>query len=405
MIKDYFFLALGNLRHRGLRSWLTILGIFIGIAAVVALISMGAGLKTAVLGQFGTLAFDILNVQNKGVGFAPPGSTVVEKLHDHDVKLIEGINGVERVIPKLIRVGSLEYNGVAGFGYAADIPEKQEDIDFIYERFGFEAEQGKLLEEGDSGKILLGSNFLEDEDFGKKFSVGKTVKIEGETFEIGGILKKTGSFQLNSIVVIANDDLEKLLDIEDEWDLIAVQVEDRDEIESVGKEIERKLRRDRNEKIGEETFSVETPLQSLSAVNNILNIINALVIGIAMLSLVVGGVGISNTMYTSVVERTKEIGIMKSVGAKNSDILWVFLIEAGLLGLVGGVVGALIGLFGAIGISNLANSSLGGDLFIVSVSYPLLLGAIGFSFLIGIVSGVLPALQASRLSPVEALRK
>jgi putative ABC transport system permease protein len=109
-------------------------------------------------------------------------------------------------------------------------------------------------------------------------------------------------------------------------------------------------------------------------------------------------------MYTSVVERTREIGIMKAIGAKNREILYIFLIESGLLGLVGGIAGALLGLGGALAISGIANQALGADLFIVSVSYPLLLSAVSFSFFVGILSGILPAIQASKLNVVDALR-
>ena len=404
MIKDYFSLSLGNIRTKGLRSWLTILGVFIGIAAVVSLISLGAGLKAAVLGQFGGLAVDVLDVQNKGVGFAPPGSTVIEKLNDNDLKIIEKVNGVEKVIPRLIRVGKLEYNEIAGFGYGADIPEEKRDMEFIYERFEFEAVEGRLLRIGDTGKVLMGNNFIDTDNFDKFFEVGKKVKVNDEEFEIVGFLEKSSNFQLNSVLFFMHNDLSKLMDTEGEYDIFAVQVEDKDRIEEVAEAIEDDLRRDRNEKLGEETFTVETPLQSLSAVNNILNIINAIVIGIALISLFVGGVGIANTMYTSVVERTREIGIMKAVGAQNKDVMWIFLIESGLLGLVGGIVGALMGLGGAILVSNMANSALGNDLFIVSVDYILLFGAVGFSFFVGIISGVLPAMQASKLNVVDALR-
>jgi len=407
MISDYFKLAFNNIRKRGLRSWLTMLGIFIGIAAVVALISMGAGLKSAITGQLGSLSVDMLTVQNKGAGFGPPGSTVIEKLTDHDLNIIENVQGVERVVPRLIRVGSLEYNGISGFGYAMDIPKSQENIDFIYDRFVLRAEQGRLFRQEDSKKIMLGNNFLDSDDFEKDLKVGKKVKIKGDEeieFEIVGILEKTSNMQLNNLVFIMHDDMVDLFNIEDEWDLFGVQVRDKDEIEDVADEITRKLRNDRNEDVGEESFTVETPLQSLGAVNNVLNIINAIVIGIAMISLFVGGVGIANTMYTSVVERTREIGVMKAIGAQNKDIIWVFLIEAGLLGLVGGIVGALIGLGAAIGASNLANSALGGDLFIVSVNYSLLVVAVSFSFLVGIISGVMPALQAAKLNVVDALR-
>ena len=404
MIKDYFSLSFGNIKTKGLRSWLTVLGIFIGIAAVVSLISLGAGLKMAVLGQFGGLAVDVLDVQNKGVGFAPPGATVIEKLNDDDLKIIEGVNGVEKVIPRLIRVGKLEYNGIVGFGYGTDIPEEKEDMEFIYERFEMDAEEGRLLKIGDTGKVMMGNSFLNSEDFGKPFAVGKKVMVNDEEFEIIGFTEKSSNFQLNSVLFFMRNDLANLMDTEGEYDLFAVQVEDKDEIEDVAEAIAEDLRRDRKEKLGEETFTVETPLQSLSAVNDILNIINIIVIGIAMISLFVGGVGIANTMYTSVLERTKEIGVMKAIGARNSDIMWIFLIESGLLGLVGGIVGALMGLGGAILVSNLANQALGNDLFIVSVNYALLFGAVGFSFVVGILSGVFPALQASKLNVVDALR-
>ncbi|MFQ5531411.1 MAG: ABC transporter permease [Candidatus Nanoarchaeia archaeon] len=407
MLGDYFALALGNLKHRGLRSWLTILGIFIGIAAVVALISMGQALQTAVTGQFAGLSVDRLTIQNKGSGFGPPGSTVVEKLNDNDLEVIKNINGVDKVVTRLIRVANIEYNDVAGFSFIADIPQDKELANFIYESFSFEALDGRLLKEGDSGKVVLGNHFVKESqsDFGKLVKVGKKILINGKDFEIIGILKETGSFQLNDVAFVITEDLEEVLEIKDEIDLIVVQVQDKDEIEDVAKRIEDSLRRDRNEKLGEESFEVETPIQTLGSINTILNIINLIVVGIAALSLVVGGVGIANTMYTSVVERTKEIGVMKAVGAKNQDVLILFLIEAGLLGLVGGIVGAVIGLVGAVGISNLANNALGVSSFAVIVSYPLLAGAIGFSFFVGILSGILPAIQASKLNVVDALRK
>ena len=404
MIKDYFLLSFGNLKQRGLRSWLTIIGIFIGIAAVVSLISLGNGLQEAITGQLGSLSIDILTVQNKGSGFGPPGSTVVEKLNDHDLDVIKNVKGVDQVISRLIRVGSLEYNDISGFGFAASIPEDKEARDFIYENFDLEAEVGRLLDSGDKGKILLGNNFLETDDFEKKLRIGKKVKINGKTLEIVGILKQSSNIQANSIVLIMDKEMRDIFDAEKEHDVIVVQVKDKDKIEGVAKDIERKLRNDRNEKIGEESFSVESPIQILNTVNLILNIINLIIVGIASISLLVGGIGIANTMYTSVIERTKEIGVMKAIGAKNKDIMIIFLIESGLLGLVGGIVGAAIGLLGAVGVATLANNALSGDLFSVSISYPLLIGSVGFSFFVGILSGILPAIQSSKLNIVDALR-
>jgi putative ABC transport system permease protein len=405
MIKDYFSLAIGNLRHRGLRSWLTMLGIFIGIAAVVSLITMGQGLEAAITGQFGTLSVDTLTIQNKGTGFGPPGSTVVEKLNNHDLEIIKSVNGIDKVVPRLIRVGSLEYNKISGFGYAADIPMEKDLANWIYESSGAKVAEGKLIYSEDKGKVLLGNYFLTTQEFEKPFMVGKQVLINGQPFEIAGILEKSSSFTLNTVVLVMHDDLQNLLEIKDEYDLIVVQVKDKNKIEDISQEIERKLRKDRNEKIGEETFSVETPLQTLSSVKDILNIVNLIVIGIAAISLFVGGVGIANTMYTSVVERTREIGIMKAIGGQNKDVLLIFLIEAGLLGLIGGIIGASIGISIALTVSLVAAQYLGENIFKITISYPLLIGAIAFSFFVGVISGILPAIQASKLKVVDAIRR
>ncbi|MBU0958891.1 MAG: ABC transporter permease [Nanoarchaeota archaeon] len=405
MISDYFKLAFSNLRHRGLRSWLTILGIFIGIAAVVSLISLGAGLQAAILGQFGSLSVDKLTIQNKGTGFGPPGSTVVEKLNENDVEIIGGVAGVGEVIPRYIKVGQLEYNGVSGFGYATNIPNEKKLADMVYESMNLKIAEGQLLEDGDRGSILMGNGFLDTEDFEKPFGVGKTVKLNGENFRINGFLEKSSTLQVNYMVFMLTSDVASLYDVEGEYDMIIAHIDDVENIESIAEEIERKMRKDRGEDLGEESFTVETPLQAWSAVSDILGIINIIVIGIAAISLFVGGVGIANTMYTSVIERTKEIGVMKAIGAQNKDVLSIFLIESGLLGLVGGVIGATIGLGIAFGASMSANQALGENVLLVTISWPLLVGAVLFSFFVGVLSGIFPAIQASRLNVVDALRK
>ena len=405
MLKDYFSLAFGNLKHRGLRSWLTIFGIFIGIAAVVALITMGEGLQTAITGQFGSLSVDKLTITNKQTGFAPPGSAVVEKLNEHDLNVIESVSGIDKILTRWIRVTGVEYNKISKFIYIADLPPDNEGAKIVYDTFQAEVEEGKLLDESDRGEVLLGSDFKTTQIFDKEIRIGSKLKINNKDFEVAGILKPTSTFAINGAILMPHENMKDALSILDEYDLIVVQVQDKNKIEDVAEELERKLRNDRDEKIGQESFNVETPLQALESVNSVLNVVNIVVVGIAAISLFVGGVGIANTMYTSVLERTKEIGIMKAVGAKNKDILMIFLIESGLLGIVGGIVGALIGIGGALAASSIANQAIGANLLAVSISYPLIIGAVSFSFFIGIVSGVLPAIQASKLNVVEALRK
>jgi len=251
---------------------------------------------------------------------------------------------------------------------------------------------------------LLGNNFAKKTKFDKAVKVGKTINIEGKDFEVIGILEGSGSLMMNDAVIIFHDEVKDLLNIGDEIDIIGVKVENARIAEETAERIEKALRKDRNLKKGEEDFSVETPSQVLGAVTNILTAVNAVVVGIAMISLIVGGIGIANTMYTSVLERKKEIGTMKAIGAKNSDILLIFLIESGLLGLVGGVIGALLGAGIALGIATGANNYFENQIILINLSIPLLTSVITFSFLVGIISGLIPSYQASKLKPVEALR-
>jgi len=404
MLSDYILLAIKNLKKRGIRSWLTMLGIFIGIAAVVSLISLGNALQQAITGQFGSLDPNKLIIENIGTGFGPPGSTAVRKLTDHDLEVISSVSGVEYVIPRLIRVVEVNYNKISKFRYVGSMPPDKDQIKVIEDSLNLKIISGKALELSDKNKVVLGNGFLKKE-FDKEIRVGTKLNIQGKNFEVIGILEKSSSFIFNDIILMSESDVKEILNIDNEIDAIVVQVDNKDKIQEIVSEIEQKLRRDRKEKLGEEDFSVQTPVQAVSSINTILNIINLIVSGIAFISLFIGGIGIANTMFTSVLERTREIGIMKAIGAKNSDILLIFLIEAGMLGLIGGIVGAIIGLSLAYFVSSIASSALGGLDFKVVVSFPLLFAAISFSLVIGVISGVFPAYQASKLSPVEALRK
>ncbi|MBX4212097.1 ABC transporter permease [Candidatus Pacearchaeota archaeon] len=405
MILDYFSLAFQNLRHRGVRSWLTVLGIFIGIAAVVSLIAMGQGLQQAITGQFNTLSADKLIIQSAEAGFGPPGSTAAKRLNEHDLRIIESVPEVDTVVTRLIRVAKVEYNKASSFEYLASIPQDSQKALFLYDTLNLKISSGKLITPTDKGKIVIGKNIAESKSFGKEIRVGTHLNIQGKDFEVAGILKPAQSFQINSVILMLEDDMKDTLKIGDEIDLVVVQVKDKNKIKDVADEITNRLRRDRKEKEGEEDFSVQTPVQALSTVNTVLNIVNLIVGGIAAISLLVGGIGIANTMYTSVLERTKEIGTMKAVGAQNKDILSIFLIESGMLGLIGGIIGAALGVGLAYLASFAANTSFGTELFQVSIR-PILIGsAVLFSFTVGILSGILPAVQASRLKPVEALRK
>ena len=380
------------------------IGIFIGIASVVALITLGQGLQTAITGQLGAMDVDSLTVQNAGTGFGPPGSSVVNKLTDHDLKLIERVKGVKYVTPVLLRMVQVRYNNRVSFEMMRGAPEEPEFYEQFYEAQSMEAIEGRLLKKGDVGRVLLGNSFSKKTKFDKAISAGKTIEINGKEFEVIGILESSGSLMMNDAVITFHPEVKDLLDLDDEIDIIGIKTEDSKISEETAERIKKALRKDRDLKEGEEDFSVQTPSQVLGAVTDILTAVNVVVIGIAMISLIVGGIGIANTMYTSVLERRKEIGTMKAIGARNSNVLMIFLIESGLLGLVGGIIGALVGIGISFGVAFGANTAFGSEIIKLNISFALVISVVTFSFLIGILSGAVPSYQASKLKPIEALR-
>ena len=153
MPKNYIFLAVKNIRNRGIRSLLTMLGIFLGIAAVVSLISLGDGLENSITGQFSSLSADRLIITNAETGFGPPGSTAIKKLTPHDLDLIKSVNRVKIAIPRLIRIVKFEFNRVSDFEFIGSIPEDEEQLNAVYDTFGVKIGEGRLLEREDRGKV------------------------------------------------------------------------------------------------------------------------------------------------------------------------------------------------------------------------------------------------------------
>jgi len=404
MVKDYIKVALSNIRHRKIRSWLTMVGIFIGIAAVVSLIGLGEGLRNTINSQFGFLGTDILAVMASG-GFGPPGTGVVDPLTTKELDAIEKVPGVKGVAGRILESGKLEFNRQVGFGYAASVPDG-EGRKIIEHITNMEAGKGRLLEDGDSGVVFLGANFAEEDNgFGKAIIPGAKIEIQDKEFKVIGIMEKKGNFELDGAVFLNEDDLRNLVNRpSDEYDLIGVQVDENSDISKIQASIEKELRKIRDVKEGEEDFSVQTPASVVESVNSVLLGIQIFVYIIAGIALLVGGIGIMNTMYTAVVERTKEVGIMKSIGAKNSTIFTLFFVESGFLGSVGGIVGVLMGVILATGMAFVGGLVLGSELISAHISAGLIIGALSFSFVVGSFFGTLPAYQASKLNPVDALR-
>ena len=403
MIKDFFNFSLNNLKHRRLRTWLTMLGIFIGIAAVVALISLGQGMQKAIEKQFEELGSDKITIMSSMGGLASPAVSALSAnpIIEEDLKIIKKVDGVKLAAGILMSTADVEFKakkkGILIWGTPVDETKK-----IVEEMQGYKIENGRNLKSSDTNKAVIGS-YVADGLFDKKIDVGDKISIKDKSFTIVGILESVGNRIDDGAISIPLDYARDIFDEENLISMMIIQVDKGLNATKVAESIEKNLRDHRNENEGEEDFVVSTSEQILSIFNTVFSVVQAVLIGIAAISLLVGGIGIMNTMYTAVLERTREIGVMKAIGAKNSDVMLIFLIESGMLGLVGGLIGILIGIGISKTVEIIASKFIGG---LLKAYFPwyLIAGALIFSFLIGTISGVMPAIQASKMKPVDALR-
>tara|TARA_Y100000310_G_scaffold343613_1_gene452107 strand:- start:4541 stop:5764 length:1224 start_codon:yes stop_codon:yes gene_type:complete len=404
MISDYLKIAIRNIKNRRLRSWLTLIGIFIGIAALVSLISLGEGLRTAIDSQFSFLGTDIITVTASG-GFGPPGTGATNPLTDKELNEVKRTKGIEGGAGRIIESGKIVFNEKADITFIGSMPDK-EDRELIEDALTLEAQKGRLLKDGERSNIVLGHDFLQkDNGFEKPITPGTKVLIQDKKFTVVGILEKKGNFQLDKSIFMNEVDMRTMFNRpSNEYDFIAAKFDENINLDRLTEDLEKNLRKVRDVKEGEEDFSVDTPQSIVETVGSILLGIQIFIYIIASISLLVGGIGIMNTMYTAVIERTKEIGIMKSIGAKNSTIFTLFFLESGFLGAFGGLIGVAIGAGVALGLAKIGSTILGSNLISAEITLPLVIGAFLFSFILGSLFGTLPAIQASKLNPVEALR-
>lgn len=404
MLSEYFKLAAGNLSHRKTRTILTMVGIFIGIAAVISLISLGQGLESAISAQFSALGSDRIIVEAKGVMFGPPGQTTAAKLTRDDLETVQRSQYVRVAAGRLLKPTTIEFNDKERTLFVASMPdESEEERQVIMELTKPELLQGRLLDIQDRNKVMVGNNWADDNTFDKPISAGDKLIINNRSVEVVGVLDRTGNPIFDSAIFMNEEPYRDLLGVPDEYSVITAKAESDALVPLAIDAITRDLRRDRNVKIRQEDFTVQSSAQLLESIGSILDVIQAVLIGIAAISLIVGGVGIMNTMYTSVLERTREIGIMKAIGATQRTVLTIFILEAGILGIIGGAIGITLGIALSKGVEFIGTQTLGPGLLQTDISLGLVVGALCFSLFVGMLSGLLPALQASRMEPVEAL--
>lgn len=402
MIEDYIKLAFGTFRAKKKRTFLTMLGIFIGIAAVVSLISLGQGLEKAITEQFEKLGTNKIMIMPAGSTMGmPTGST--SALTNEDLDVVKKTKGIGTAGGMFFKLAKVQFKDETKYTFAIGLPQ-DESKRIIFDISNFKIAKGRDLKKSDQRKVLAGSRFANPTDFFESaLKIGDSIEIQDQKFEVIGFLEPIGNPSDDSQLYLNMDIARELFAVPENIDFIMAEVTEGTKPADAAESIKKALRKHRNVKEDEEDFDVQTFEEYIKTFETIFTIVQAVLIGIAAISLLVGGIGIMNTMFTSVLERTREIGVMKAIGARNSDIMRLFLLESGFLGMAGGIVGIIIGAGMSKAVEFVAAQQ---GLSILKAYFPwyLILGALAFSFLIGTIAGVTPAIRASRLKPVDALR-
>lgn len=417
-LKKSLKIALNILLHSKLRSWLTVIGIVIGIAAVVSIVSIGEGAQQSLEEKLGGLGADIITISPgfdaKAIG--PAGG--FKRIHDEtqtgitpssknltgkDVRFLKSISNIKYVSGVVSGIGELYY-----LGERSSIPVRGIDPLIWKDMATVELESGRYLTQGDTNAVVVG-NEIANSLFKNKIQVNRQVTIAEKPFRVVGILKESGGFGGDDKTVfmpikIARTTLEGVGD--KEFGSISIKVKDVNLVEDTTEEITEKLMIVRgifDEK--NKDFTVTSAKAIQEQISEIVGTMSLFLGAIAAISLLVGAIGISNTMFTSVLEKTKEIGIMKAIGAKNRDVLLIFLLNSGMIGLVGGLIGIALGVLASMSIEGIGLKMMGaGGSLNTAITPELLIFAIVFSVLIGMLAGIAPAYRASKMKLVDALR-
>lgn len=399
---DLLKYSLNNLMHRKLRSGLMVLSIFIGVMAVFSLMSFGQGLASYVDSIAEDMGKDNILVMPKTLG--PPGiggSTFSQS----DLDFLSRINGVGDAAPLIYESAQVTFKKdkkpLAAFVIGMPMgPERR----IVTQTFTVKLEQGRELKSGDKLSAIIGHQFNEaDRVFDKIVRVNDKLTINDQLIDVVGIYAPLGNPQDDKNIYMTLEGIESLFGTTKEYNQIILQTAEGQNPSELAERVKEKFRRHRGIKKGNEDYDVQTVEDMIATFTNILTGLNGMLILIALVSILVASVNIANTMYTATLERTNEIGIMKAIGAPNSSILYIFLIEAALLGFLGGALGIFAGFLIAKA-GGIAAAGAGFSALQPKFPFWLIALCLFFSGLIGAVAGYLPARQGSRLKPADALR-
>jgi len=401
---EYFKIAFRNLKTRSLRSWLTILGIVIGVFLIVTLLSLSEGLKATITKQLRAMGGDMIMIMpgdesNIMMSFIGGG-----KIEKEDMEAIKKTEGVDKVLSMSYSGAVMRYKEEAKTVLLTGQPWN-EAIDILQRFQGWSLSSGRWPISG-KNEVIVGQQ-VASKTFEEKVKVNTEITIKGRKFEVVGILNSLGSKMDDSMIYVDMSIYQNLTgEKKGSAQMALVKIEEGASVNKVAENIKENLKDTEKRRAGAaaSNFLVITSEKMSGIAGGILGVIQFVIFIFASIAIVVGGIGITNTMFTSVRERTREIGIMKAIGAKNNTVLLIFLIESGIIGFGGGIGGTALGVLFAKIIEKYGQVHPV-FYFSASVTPGLIIFGLTFSFLVGCLAGFFPAKTAAKLKPVEALRR
>lgn len=388
--------ALEDFKRSKMQTFLTSLGIIIGVFTVITLTALGLGLKKYIADQFEALGKNTLFVAPGKIlqgGSFGATSLLGTRFDIKDYQRLKRIRDIVGIAPLAAKSG--RGKGTVKSDYV-DIFFSSEDFSKIA---GFEIDKGRFFDETDvqkKAKVLVAGPKIATKLFGSTIeALDNKITIDNVRFTIIGILKSKGGSGFGGpdydSYFFGPYTTGFIFNPEKQFIRFAIKTDPNVNLSIVKEEIKREM----DKRYKEDEYSIVEPTEILSVVNSIFGIINIVLVAIASISLLVGGIGIMNIMYVTVSDKTREVGIRRAIGARKNDILFQFLIEAIFLSIIGGSVGLGLAFIGVLIVQNF---------FPAYIDLPSVILALGVSSIIGIIFGVLPARKAANLEPVDAIR-